>query len=408
MTSEFEPTPVDAGLTDPPAEEAGAPDDTSATAGEPTVEPPSEAAPGAGGGPATANAATLSAAAAPTEVATPAEAARAGPGADDAAPLSRRRKVLLVLLTSMCAVFVVVSGWYLLNRKPITQLPLPVITVEQIPHYAFSVYGVTAPTGVAVSADGSRIYVTQTSRDPGVLIFDGSGRTLGVARPPASTGAIHVPVYVAVEPRSGDVYVSDRPTGSIYVYSADGRYRRTFDPGPSLDGWQPLGLGFDARGDLFVTDVGGPNRIHVFGADGTLVRSIGAAGALNFPNGVAVDAADNVYVTDSNNGRLVVFDPAGRQIAVIRRGPAEGDLGLPRGAAVDDAGRVYVVDTTAHAVQLYQALAPGDRSPRYIGRFGVQGTDDGAFEFPNGVAVDGRARVYVADWDNNRVQVWTF
>jgi sugar lactone lactonase YvrE len=81
---------------------------------------------------------------------------------------------------------------------------------------------------------------------------------------------------------------------------------------------------------------------------------------------------------------------------------------LPRGVAIDDEGRLYVVDTSAHAVQVYKVLAEADRSPVYVGRFGAEGTLDGAFEFPNGVAVDTRGRVYVTDLANNRVQVWTY
>jgi DNA-binding beta-propeller fold protein YncE len=155
--------------------------------------------------------------------------------------------------------------------------------------------------------------------------------------------------------------------------------------------------------------VSGPfNSIHEFDAEGALVRTIGKAGQFNFPNGIAIDAAGNLYVTDSNNGRLVVLDPSGQERAVVRRGAGVGDLGLPRGAAIDDSGRVYVVDTTDHDVQVYHLIGTESVPPAYIGQFGMLGTDDGAFQYPNGVAVDDRARVYVTDWRNNRVQVWTY
>lgn len=320
----------------------------------------------------------------------------------------RRRRGLFLLLLSLLGLFVLFGGWYLINRKPITEV-LPGLTQEDVPHYAFSLYGVNAPTGIAVNADGSRIYVTQTEGQAAVLLFDGGGTLLQTIKPPANTGTDHVPVYIALEPKSGDLYVSDRPTGSIYVFSADGVFRRKFDPGATLNGWQPLGLAFDGGGNLWVTDVSGPfNSVHEFGSDGTLLRTIGEVGMFNFPNGVAVDPNGYVYVTDSNNGRLVVFDPSGAQRAVVSRGAAQGDLGLPRGTAVDDSGRVYVVDTTAQGVQLYHVIGQADRQPKYIGRFGVQGSTDGAFQYPNGVAVDARARVYVTDWRNNRVQVWTY
>jgi DNA-binding beta-propeller fold protein YncE len=331
--------------------------------------------------------------------------------AGDIAPDKRRRRrqMLLVLLLLLGAALLLFGGWYLLFRKPISELPLPGITVEPVPHYSYSIYGVVAPTGVAVNADGSRIYATQTEGDRQVIAFDASGKQIASLKPPATATGDHVPVYVAVNPVNGDVYVSDRPAATVYIYSADGSYLRAFDPGPDLKGWAPLGLAFDTKGDLFVTSLGAPfQAVHEFGPDGTFIRTFGKTGELSFPNGVAADANGNVYVTDSNNGRLVVYDGDGNQVGLIARGAAVGDLGLPRGAAIDDSGRVYVADVTAQGVEIFHALVAGESHPKFIGRFGEEGSGDGAFRLPNAVAVDGRSRVYVADWRNNRIQVWTY
>ena len=334
----------------------------------------------------------------------------ASPTAGEQSPQQRRRRrALLIILLILFSVFLVFTGWYLVYRKPITALPLPGVTVEDLPHYSFSIYGVTAPTGVAVNADGSRIYATQTEGDPMVVAFDGSGIPIATLKPPSNAGGNHVPVYVAVNPTNGDVYVSDRAAGAIYIYAPDGGYRRTFDPGSALTGWSPLGVAFDTHGNLFVTNLGRPfQAVHEFGPDGTFIQTFGKPDEFNFPNGAGVDASGNVYVTDSNNGRLFVFDRSGARVAVVKRGASEGDLGLPRGLAIDDSGRVYVADISLQGIQVYHAFAPGDRAPRYVGRFGVEGSGDGAFLFPNAVAVDSRARVYVADWRNGRIQVWTY
>jgi Uncharacterized conserved protein len=321
----------------------------------------------------------------------------------------RRRRILLLLLLAATAVLLLFGGWYLIFRKPISELPLPGITVAPVPHYSYSIYDVVAPTGVAVNADGSRIYATQTEGDRQVIAFDASGKQVASLKPPVTGGGDHVPVYIAVNPVNGDVYVSDRPAATVYVYSADGSYLRAFDPGPDLKGWAPLGLVFDPKGDLFVTNVGAPfQAVHEFGPDGTFIRTFGKADEFNFPNGVAVDTNGNVYVTDSDNGRLVVFDRDGNELGVIRRGVSVGDLGLPRGAAIDDSGRIYVADISQQGIQVYQALTTGQTAPKFISGFGEEGTADGSFRLPNAVAVDARSRVYVADWRNNRIQVWTY
>lgn len=323
-------------------------------------------------------------------------------------PSSRRRKAVLILLLVMLGAFLLFAGWYLITRKPITEFPLPGVTLQEVPHYSFSIYGVTAPTGVAVSADGSRIYATQTEGETKVVAFDGNGNPVATLMPPPSVPGNHVPVYVAVHPQTGNVYVSDRAAGELYVYAPDGTFLRTFDPGDSLRGWAPLGLAFDAKGDLFVTSVGAPYQgVHEFGPTDDFIRSYGKDSDLNFPNGVAVDATGKVYVADSNNGRLLVFDETGATVGVVKRGASKGDLGLPRGSAIDDSGRIYVADISFQGVHVYKALTDG-RSPEFVGDFGVEGSGDGAFLFPNSVAVDGRSHVYVADWRNGRIQVWTY
>lgn len=311
---------------------------------------------------------------------------------------------MLVLLLLVGATF----AWYLSTRKPLSELPG--LTIEKVPHYAFSIYGMTRPIGVAVNPSGERIYVTESEGTRQVQIYDRAGKKVGTLQPPKSAGPSYVPVYVAINPVTGNVYVSDRPTQSVYIYNAAGTYLNTFALGASLGGgWQPLGLTFDQGGNLYVTDVSGPShRIVVFKSDGTVLRIIGSTDKLLFPNGIALDYEGNIYVSDSNNGRMVVFNPVGKIIATINRGVGQGDLGLPRGAAIDDRNRLYVADTSAHTVKIYLIEPKKSAIPRYIGSFGEEGQLDGQFEYPNGVATDAYARIYVTDRENNRIQVWSY
>lgn len=330
------------------------------------------------------------------------------PPVEETAERDRRKKGLLLLLAALFGVFVLFSGWYLITRKPITELPLPGIGDVHLPKYSFSIYGITAPVGVAANADGSRIYATESGGERLVHIFDSKGSQVGTITAPKTVPGSRVPVYLALDPSNGDVYVSDRMAATVYVYDKDGAFRRKFAPKPTMSDWQPIGLAFDPAGNLYVSDVAGPvQRIEVFGRDGTLQRTIGDPGEFSYPNGVAVDAKGDVFVADGNNGRLEVFDPTGRQIAVIPRGVALGELGLPRGVALDDSGRLYVADATGMTVQVY-TLDQATKQPKYLGTLGVEGVGDGQFSFPNGVAVDTRARLYVADMANNRVQVWSY
>ena len=334
-------------------------------------------------------------------------------GADTALPMSNKRKRRIAALIIALLILGLLFGWYLLNRKPLTALPG--LSDTTMPHYELSIYGATKPLGVAVTPSGDHIYVTESDGTRVVRAYDHAGKLTGTLTPPASTGVgpAHLPMYVAINPTTMDVYVTDRLTASIYVYDANGKFLRTFAPKGDLGGkWNPLGIAFAPDGTLYVTDVRGTDakshRIVVFGPDGTLLKSLGKPGELSYPNGIVVDSHGNIEVSDSNDGRLVVFNAAGKMLAVIGAGVGEGDLGLPRGAAIDDSGRLFVADTSDHNVKVYKVGTTDVPTPAFIGLFGEEGQLDGTFEYPNGVATDSRSRIYVTDRENNRVQVWGY
>lgn len=315
----------------------------------------------------------------------------------------RRRKIaLLVLLLAIIA--------YLLYRLLTGGSSLPGVS-QQLPHYDTSIYGAAQPMGVAVSPDGDRIYVTESGGRRLVRVYDRSGEQVDSLKPGGHKGSWRLPVYVAVEPETGDVYVSDRLREDVEIYDQNGKYLRSLKPKGRLGrSANPLGLAFGPEDDLYMTDVNGERRLHrvlVFGDGQKPLRRIGTPGVFWFPNGIAVDSDGDVYVADSNDGRLTIFDSKGKPAASIQRGVADGDLGLPRGVAIHG-DKLYVVDTTTHAVKVYDIGGGVKEAPSYVGSFGVEGFTDGAFEYPNGIAIDGDGRIYVTDRENNRVQVWTY
>jgi DNA-binding beta-propeller fold protein YncE len=343
----------------------------------------------------------------------PSPAGTAGPpalpaeGDKDERRRRRRRLLLLLFLLGIWIILMIITIWYLLFRQPLTELPG--IPESQVPAYSTSYYEVSQPVGVAVSPSGDRIYAAESSGKRALAVLDANGTVLARGVPPTSSNTTdHVPVYVAVDPVNGEVYVSDRPAAAVYIYDRDGAYQRQFQPPQDHATWQPLGLAFDKAGNLYVTDLSGTQSVLVFGRDGKLVRTIGADAGFTFPNGVAIDDAGIVYVTDSNNGRLLAFDAQGAIIARVGRGASDGMLGLPRGIARDDHGRVFVVDATGQQVSVYRTAASGSNRLDFLESFGTMGVADGQFAYPNGMAVDGRGRVYVADTMNNRIQVWSY
>jgi DNA-binding beta-propeller fold protein YncE len=139
----------------------------------------------------------------------------------------------------------------------------------------------------------------------------------------------------------------------------------------------------------------GPNDREGWGVKGS------EEGQLNGPSGLAFDANDDLYVTDSLNNRVQKFSKGGDFILAFGRyGTGDGEFNRPWGITVDGEGAVYVVDWGNHRVQKFSA------DGTYLMSFGGPGEGANSLSNPAGVAVDSDGDVYVTDWGNRRVQIY--
>jgi DNA-binding beta-propeller fold protein YncE len=166
---------------------------------------------------------------------------------------------------------------------------------------------------------------------------------------------------------------------------------------------RPYGIALDSLGRVIVSDPGVP-AVHILDFEKQKYEQLsgGKGQAFRSPMAVAVDAQDNIYVTDSALGIVFVFDSKGRHKNFI--GKQLGRAGYfqrPTGIAVDStAKRLYVADTLGHKVFVL------DLTGHVLGSFGERGLRPGQFNFPTEIVVRGQ-ELLVVDAMNFRVQTFS-
>ena len=165
---------------------------------------------------------------------------------------------------------------------------------------------------------------------------------------------------------------------------------------------RPYSIVVDSRGRAIVTDPGA-NGIHIFDLEQHKYKFIERRDKdkdpMLSPQCIAVDAQDNIYVTDSEVGKIFVFDASGkfrRTIGSLKGG--EGFFKRPTGIAVDSAAdRIYVTDTLRNKVFML------DMKGSVLQTIGRRGTENGEFNVPTEVLVHSQS-LFVVDAMNFRVQ----
>jgi sugar lactone lactonase YvrE len=246
------------------------------------------------------------------------------------------------------------------------------------------------------------------------------------------------PWGVAVD-GSGNVLVGDRHNHIIRKIASDGTVSTLAGaPGQagSADGMggdarfaEPMGVAVDTDGNVYVADhnnhairkvTPGGEVTTLAGALGVSgnAEGVGAAARFNAPEGLAVDAAGNVYVADTWNAAIRKVTPAGMASTLVSNTAPDVDVDgpvsqvrlgfLPTGVAVDATGNVFIVGEG----RVVRRLSPDGMLTFVAGQPGwdmvQEGTAQNArFQWPHGIAVSPQGKLAVADTDGNCVWLGT-
>ena len=269
-----------------------------------------------------------------------------------------------------------------------------------------------SPYGIAIDSHGL-VYVAD-QRVGAVFVFNTETRDVHLIRNgrEATFGLVN---GVAIDD-DDRLFVSDGKLHRVLVFDTKWEGEKvTYEVANVIEEGlkDPVGLAIDTENRfLYVVDTQ-QDQVLVYDADSLkLLRRIGTGGKNHWlttpgdfaaPSDVAVDKEGNIYVTDTLNNRVEIFDADGEFISLFgKHGDGPGYLARPKGIAVDCDGHIWVVDQYQDRVQVF------NRDGQLLTYLGGHGNYPGQFASAVGIAIDKNNRVFVTDQYPGRLQMFRY
>jgi len=236
------------------------------------------------------------------------------------------------------------------------------------------------PRAVAVDREDN-IYVTDSGLGM-VLVYDSRGNFLRWFGENNGEGLFDEPDSIAIDSKTGHIFVSDSQRHLIFELDSNGNVLMRFGgAGERSDGLvKRAGAGealrdFALEGDELVLADGSACTLSIFNLRGKLNRQIEILGGRCLlrprPVSLDVDAEGNIYLCDTSFNTVRVYNHDGEFLfAFGRAGTMRGEFNSPTAVRVDSKGLIYVADSRNHRVQVFEIKVPQKRHlPGILKRF---------------------------------------
>jgi len=320
----------------------------------------------------------------------------------------KKRKVynfMVVIFLGISTAF----GYMFYTDTEVTSIPAMVNPVGP-PTFSRMLYGGFGEDAMLKAMDvniiNGKIYVSD-AKSKRIQVFEQNGTAAAkFGTEGDGPGEFNFPYGIAGDSEN-NLYVADLYNGSISVFDSSGKFLRYFAEKNPKDTVIDSPGGLRIVGDkLYVTEIK-RCKVYVFDLNGKKLMEVGTGGMqpgqLRAPNAVIADTEGNIYVSDTGNQRVQIFDKTGKFLRIINGSPdGKGPSAFvnPRGVALDAKGNLLVVSNLTHYVFGF------DQQGKQLWTFGGSGGAINQFVLPNGLYIDQNGSIYVTDTANQRVAIY--
>ncbi len=231
------------------------------------------------------------------------------------------------------------------------------------------------PGGVAVDADDN-IYVADPVRGM-VVVYDRLGNFLHDIGKIGDETLFHSPTAIAIDPKNRRLYILDTPRDAIFITDLEGKVLKRVGKGRghAIGRFASSGISLDLHQPTEIAL--GNSKLAVLDSSSSRIRIMdlqcNVLGQFNIQDssdrdasddiGLSLDSADNLYLSNLAGSGVQIYDLTGHlKSSFGRLGPGIGEFDAPSGLWIDAANRMYVADTNNRRVQMFQ-LEPSSSNP---------------------------------------------
>ncbi|HET6458557.1 MAG TPA: NHL repeat-containing protein [Nitrosopumilaceae archaeon] len=229
-----------------------------------------------------------------------------------------------------------------------------------------------------------------------------------------------LPTNIAIN-STGFIFVTETENDRVQIFDSSGNWKQVIagehhKSNCSMEGcnvisydstnghfYAPTSIAINSTGFIFVADTGN-DRVQIFDSSGNWKKTIGKTGYISVqfssPRGIAINSTGFIFVADTGNDRIQIFDSSGNwKKSFGMFGFNSGQFHEPYDIAINSTGFIFVADAANNRVQIF------DSSGNWKKSFGEAGNASGQFYLPTGIAINNNGFIFVADQINHRIQI---